>query len=81
MPFTIFQKSVHRKPVLAIYKSLLKLSSSPILGEPLSTRLRYQIRTEFRRNKLWSARLVKHQLIKAFKVIPFPPPFQVLKDF
>ena len=68
MPFTIFQKAVHRIPTLALYKSLLKLSSS--LEVDLASRIKNKVRREFRKNGIWSPRIVKYNLIRAFKVHP-----------
>jgi len=71
MGLRVFEKSVHRRPVLALYKSLLKLSSSKTLDRELSGRLQAQIRQRFRKNKKWfSARLVKGWLVDAFNVRP-----------
>jgi hypothetical protein len=67
--FSVFQKGVHRIPTLALYKSLLKLSSHPILDGALSARVKRKVRSEFRRNtKCYSPRLVKGYLIQAFEV-------------
>ena len=71
MGLSVLEKSVHRRPVLALYRSLLKLSSSKALDPELSGRLRVQIRQRFRKNQKWfSARLVKGGLMDAFNVRP-----------
>jgi hypothetical protein len=65
----VFQKGVHRIPTLALYKSLLKLSSSSSLEIDLSKRIQKEIRNGFQENKFSnSARTIKHLLIKAFTV-------------
>jgi hypothetical protein len=67
--FNVFQKGVHRIPTLALYKSLLKLSSDPVLDGALSARVQKKVRCEFRKNKkCYSPRLVKGYLIQAFEV-------------
>jgi len=65
----VFQKGVHRIPTLALYKSLLKLSSSSSLDIDLSKRIQKKIRNGFQENKSCkSARSIKHLLIKAFTI-------------
>jgi Complex 1 protein (LYR family) len=77
MVLRVFEKSAHTKPVLALYKSLLKISSNKSLDPVLSTRLQRRIRNGFRKNqKILSARLVKTNLITAFNVTPPPPRFR-----
>jgi hypothetical protein len=69
MVLRVFEKSAHTKPVLALYKSLLKLSSNKSLDPVLTARLQRRIRNGFRKNqKIFSARLVKTNLINAFNV-------------
>ena len=74
--FNVFQRGVHRLPTLALYKSLLKLSSNSSLDTELSSRIGTRVRHEFRKNrKCYSPRLVKGYLIQAFEVrtsINFP---------
>jgi Complex 1 protein (LYR family) len=74
MVLRVFEKSAHTKPVLALYKSLLKLSSNKSLDPVLTARLQRRIRNGFRKNqKIFSARLVKTNLINAFNVPPHHP--------
>jgi hypothetical protein len=80
--FHVFRKGVHRIPTLALYRSLLKLSSHPSLDTELSRRVGQKVRLEFRKNrKCYSPRLVKGFLIQAFDVprsidIPNLDPFK-----
>ena len=71
----IFQKSIHTRPTLSLYKSLLKLTSKisiPQHEEDLRRRIFGAIRRRFRLNKnCYSPRLVKHQLVNAFEVPSF----------
>jgi hypothetical protein len=70
--FNIFQKGVHRKPTLILYKSLLKtsLSLSAIPNNP-SAQVIQEIRKQFRKNRYSeSPKLVKKYLITAYEVHP-----------
>lgn len=71
MTFGIFRRAAHRIPTLALYKSLLRISSSPSLQPDLSQRIRDLIRTSFRRksNKLYAPARVKRNLVRAYEVI------------
>lgn len=67
--FSIFQKGVHRIPTLALYKSLLKISSNLSVDADLGDLIQKRIRRQFRKYKsTFSPKLVKQQLIYAYDV-------------
>ena len=65
----VFQRSVHRLPTLALYRSLLRLAKSNDLDAELRSRIRGCVRKQFRlKKKMYSVRIIQHGLVNAFKV-------------
>lgn len=70
--FSVFQKGVHRIPTLALYKSLLKISSTLSVDAGLGDLVQKRIRKQFRKYKtMFSPKVVKEQLIYAYDVQTF----------